>query len=130
MLAKPADGRPLTARDILDFLCKHSVNLNQGYYPLQFWIEDSTRNYLETFYKEENLRFLPEDLQSKRVVNLATLDNRELIYVMQLCVRPTSRDKYLEQLRVCVSMSRHRELRMGSPIRASTTTITWPCSTW
>ena len=100
-LSKPPDGKPVTARLFLDSYKKHVIMLSQAYYPLQYYIDDEMKAYIETFYKEENLRFLPEDMQRSGIVSLASLDNRQLIYAAQLCVRPTSREKYLEALRAC-----------------------------
>ena len=58
--------------------------------------------YIETFFKEENLKYLPADIRRKGLGSLSRLNNRQLIYVAQLCVRPTSRDRYLDQLKACV----------------------------
>ena len=101
MLLKPPEGTQFTARHFLDFCKKHVIMLSQNYYPLLMYIEKAMRAYIETFYKEDNLKFLPEDMQTKGVVSLASLDNRQLIDASQLCIRPTSRDKYLERLRDC-----------------------------
>ena len=75
--------------------------LSQVAYPLAYYIEDDMKALIETFYKEENLRFLPDDIQAKGVTSLANLDNRQLIYVAQLAVRPTSREKWLESFWAC-----------------------------
>ena len=56
MLLKPPDGQPVTARLLLDFFKRHLVMLSQGYYPLLLYIDDAMVAYIETFYKEENLR--------------------------------------------------------------------------
>ena len=101
VLRKPAQGRPVTARLFLDFYKEHLIMLSQVAYPLAFYIEDGMKDYIETFYKEENLRFLPDDIQAKGITSLANLDNRQLIYVAQLCIRPTSREKWLEGFWSC-----------------------------
>ena len=49
----------------MDFLKKHVVMLSQMYYPLLLYIEEAMKAYIGTFYKEDQLRFLPGDLQRK-----------------------------------------------------------------
>ena len=98
MLRKPPRGRLVTARLFLDFYKEHLIMLSQVSYPLVYYIEDDMKALIETFYKEENLKFLPEDLQAVGIIAFANLTNRQLIYIAQLSVRPTSRDKWLEAL--------------------------------
>ena len=101
ILRKPPKGRPVTARLYLDFYKEHLIMLSQVNYPLTYYVEDEMKSYIETFFKEENLRFLPEDIQAEGIVSFAHLSNRALIYVAQLSIRPTSRDKWLEALWSC-----------------------------
>ena len=101
ILRKPPRGRPVTARLFLDFYKEHLIMLSQVSYPLAYYIEEEMKSFIETFYKEENLRFLPEDIQAQGIKTLANLDNRSLIYVAQLSIRPISREKWLEALWNC-----------------------------
>ena len=101
VLRKPPAGQPVTARQYLNFYKAHLIMLSQMYYPLTYYVEDDMKSYIETFFKEENLRFLPEDIQCEGIVSFAQLSNRALIYVAQLSIRPTSREKWLEALWSC-----------------------------
>ena len=100
VLRKPSRGLPVTARLFLDFY-SCLIMLRQVAYPLASYIENDMKALIETYYKEENLRFLPEDIQAKGVTSLANLDNRQPIYVAQLAARPTSREKWLESFWSC-----------------------------
>ena len=65
VLRKPSRGRPVTARLFLDFYKERLIMLSPVAYPLAYYIEDDMKALIETFYKEENLRFLPDDIQAK-----------------------------------------------------------------
>ena len=101
MLLKPTGGRRVTARIFLDFFKTHFIMLNQVHYPLTFFVDEEMQAHIEMYYTEENLGYLPDDIQALGVVAFAHLSNRALVYVAQLCIRPTSRDKYLEALWSC-----------------------------
>ena len=101
MLRKPPRGRSVTARLFLDIYKEHLIMLSQVSYPLTYYIEDDMKALIETFYKEENLKFLPEDIRAPGIIAFANLSNRQLIYIAQLSVRPTSRAKWLEALWSC-----------------------------